>query len=358
VPDRTLIIAEAGVNHNGSLDLALQLVDVAVEAGADIVKFQTFKSEQLVTAGAARATYQVVNTEDDGSQLAMLRRLQLSPEDHVALAEHCETRGIRFMSTAFDAESLAFLSGFEMPAIKIPSGDLTFGPMLLQAARMRVPLIISTGMSTLGDVEQALGVVAFGLTSLAQPGGRADFETAFQTAEGQAALKRLVTLLHCTTEYPAPLDSVNLRAMDTLRSAFGLAVGYSDHTMGISVPIAAAARGASVIEKHFTLDRAMPGPDHAASLEPRELSAMVDAIRAVEHALGSRIKGPDSRELGNRAVARRSLVAARPIAAGEILTEAMLGAKRPGHGVSPMQTWDLLGMAATRDYATDDLIET
>ena len=290
--DRTLIIAEAGVNHNGSLELALRLVDVAASAGADVVKFQTFKAEQLATVEAAKAEYQVANTHAAGSQLEMLRRLELSPADHDALLKRCSDRGIRFMSTAFDAQSLAFLAGLGMPAIKIPSGDITCGPLLLQAARLRQPLIVSTGMSTLADIEQALGVIAFGLTRDGEPTGRADFEAAYAGAEGRAALQSHVTLLHCVTQYPAPPLSVNLRAMDTMAAAFGLPIGYSDHTAGIEVSIAAVARGARVIEKHFTLDRTLPGPDHAASLEPDELARMVTSIRNVEQALGSPIKSP------------------------------------------------------------------
>lgn len=352
-----LFIAEAGVNHNGSLELAIQLVDVAAEAGADAIKFQTFKAEALVTAEAAKADYQVTNTKEAGSQLEMLRRLELSPRDHEALVAHCKLRGIRFMSTAFDADSLAMLAPLAMPAIKIPSGDLTCGPMLLAAARLRQPLIVSSGMSNLADIEQALGVIAFGLLSDAEPGGRADFDAAYCSAAGRAALLAHVTLLHCVTEYPAPASSVNLRAMDTMAAAFGLPVGYSDHTLGLEVSIAAVARGACVIEKHFTLDRSLPGPDHAASLEPGELSQLITSIRNVELALGSTIKQANGLEVPNRAIARRSIVAARPIRKGEAFTLDMLGAKRPGTGISPMDTWSLLGRAAGRDYQPDELIE-
>ncbi len=345
------------MNHNGSLELALQLVDVAAQAGADAVKFQTFKAEALVTAQAAKADYQVTNTKEGGSQLEMLRRLELRPEDHEQLLAHCKRRGIRFMSTAFDADSLAMLAPLGMPAIKIPSGDLTCAPMLLQAARLRQPLIVSTGMASLADIEQALGVIAFGLTSMDVPRGRADFEAAYCSEAGRAALGQFVTLLHCVTEYPAPAASVHLRAMDTMAAAFGLPVGYSDHTLGLEVSIAAVARGACVIEKHFTLDRALPGPDHAASLEPAELGQLVASIRNVELALGSSVKQPRGQEVPNRAIARRSIVAARPIAKGEVITEDMLGAKRPGTGMSPLDTWSLVGRVAGRDYAVDELIE-
>jgi N-acetylneuraminate synthase len=355
--ERTFVIAEAGVNHNGALARALRLIDVAAEAGADAVKFQTFRADQLATASAAKAAYQVSNTGDAGSQLAMLRALELSQADHQALFAHCRARGICFMSTAFDAESLAFLATLDMPAIKIPSGDISCGPLLLQAARLRRPLIVSTGMSTLADIERALGVIAFGLTRTREPAARGDFDAAGCSDAGRAALREHVTLLHCVTQYPAPPAAVNLRAMDTMAAAFGLPVGYSDHTLGIEVSIAAVARGATVIEKHFTLDRTLPGPDHAASLEPAELAQLVRSIRNVESALGSTHKAPAPDEVGNRLVARRSLVAARPIRHGEPFSADALTCKRPGHGVSPMALWDLLGRPAQRDYAVDELIE-
>ena len=357
MPERTLIIAEAGVNHNGSLDLALQLVDVAAQAGADVVKFQTFKAELLATANAAKAEYQVTNTKEAGGQLEMLRRLELSNQDHQTLLQRCRQRGIRFMSTAFDAASLDMLAGLDMPAIKIPSGDITFAPQLIRAARLGRPLIVSTGMSTLADVEQALAVIAFAMTQPGEPTGRADFEAAYASLQGRQALLQNVTLLHCVTQYPAPASSINLRAMDTLRQAFGLPVGYSDHTEGTDVALAAVARGACVIEKHFTLDRQLPGPDHAASLEPTELSRLVQAIRNVEEALGSAIKGPSAAEAGNRPIARRSVVAARAIAPGEVLQAHMLACKRPASGVSPMDFWGLLGRPAGRAYAADEAID-
>lgn len=352
-----LFIAEAGVNHNGSIELALQLIDAAAAAGADVVKFQHFKAESLVTRSAAKAKYQVTNTGEAGNQLEMLRRLELSPADSARLIAHCALRQIRFMSTAFDQESLALLAPLGMPAIKIPSGDLTCAPLLLQAARLRQRMIVSTGMANLADIEQALGVIAFGLLGDAEPVGRADFEAAYASPAGRAALARHVTLLHCVTEYPASPGAVNLRAMDTMGAAFGLPVGYSDHTFGIEVAIAAVARGACVIEKHFTLDRAMPGPDHAASLEPGELAQLVAAIRNVELALGSAIKQPAPEEVPNRAISRRSVVAARPIAAGEPLAWDMLAFKRPGTGIAPIEAWSLLGRPAVRDYAFDELLE-
>lgn len=353
----TFVIAEAGVNHNGSLERALQLVDVAAEARADAVKFQTFRADLLATAKAVKADYQVANTGADGSQLAMLKALELSPADHHALVAHCRMRGIRFLSTAFDAPSLAFLATLDMPALKIPSGDITCAPLLLQAARLGLPLIVSTGMSTLADIESALGVLAYGMMSAEPPQGRQDFAAAYSSSAGQEALRRRVTLLHCVSQYPAPAAAVNLRAMDTMAAAFGLPVGYSDHTLGIEVALAAVARGACIIEKHFTLDRTLSGPDHAASLEPGELQQMVRGIRSIERALGGSLKQPAPEEIDTRAVARRSLVAARRIRRDEPLTPDALTCKRPGTGLSPMELWDVVKRPASRDYEPDDLIE-
>lgn len=352
-----LVIAEAGVNHNGSLEMAIQLVDAAAEAGADVVKFQTFKAELLATAHAAKASYQVANTKQDGGQLAMLRALELGFDDHHTLVEHCRRRGIRFMSTGFDSQSLAFVGALEVPAIKIPSGDITCAPLLLQAAQLRKRLLVSSGMSTLTDIERALAVLSWGLLNDGQPSDQGEIDACYFSAEGQRVLRDHVTLLHCVTQYPAPAESINLRAMDTMARAFGLPVGYSDHTLGIEMSIAAVARGAVVIEKHFTLDRTLPGPDHLASLEPGELKHMVSAIRNIEAGLGNTRKLPAPVERPNRAVARRSIVARRPIAAGEPLTLDMLDCKRPGIGMSPMDIWSLIGRPAARDFAKDDPIE-
>jgi N-acetylneuraminate synthase len=354
---RTFIIAEAGVNHGGSIEQAMALVDVAADSGADAVKFQTFQAAQLATADAVKASYQVRNGAEGDSQQAMLQQLELSRADHERIKRHCRDREIEFMSTAFDLDSLAFLVELGVPALKIPSGDLTCAPLLLQAARCQLPMVVSTGMSTLADVENALGVLAFGLTRSTAPAGKADFARAYQSEPGQAALGRLVTLLHCVTQYPAAPESVNLRAMDTLTATFGLKVGYSDHTLGIEVSLAAVARGASVIEKHFTLSRGLPGPDHAASLEPAELRQLVAGIRTIETALGGPLKRPAPQELENLPIARRSLVASCDIAAGEVFTEANLGYKRPGIGISPMDYWDVLGRPAARRYAADELIK-
>jgi len=353
-----MIIAEAGVNHNGSIAMARQLIDVAVEAGADAVKFQTFRAEALVSATAPKAAYQKETTGKTGSLFEMLKGLELDEQAHFALAAHCRERGIRFLSTPFDEESVDLLvRRIGVSMLKIPSGEITNGPLLLKAARTHKPIILSTGMSDLSDIEAALGVVAFGYTRPKDIPSRAAFRRAFTSPEGRRALRKKITLLHCTTEYPAPFSDVNLRAMDTLREEFGLAVGFSDHTPGIAVPIAAAARGAAVIEKHFTLDRGLPGPDHRASLEPRELRAMVRAIRDVELAVGSGEKVPAASEKKNIAVARRSIVASRDIRKGENFTPENITCKRPGNGASPMRYWDALGRKATKQYRKDEVIK-
>lgn len=352
----TYIIAEAGVNHNGSLEMAKKLVEVAAESGADAVKFQTFKADKLVSRLAPKAEYQTKTTDVDESQHEMIRKLELDEHAHETLIEHCKVCGIEFLSTPFDLESVDLLAGrFDLPCIKIPSGDITNAPLLLKIAQTGKPVILSTGMSTLGEIEDALGVLALGYLSNSTP-SIAAFRTAYCSCEGQAILQDKVTLLHCTTEYPAPLEDVNLKVMDTLRSAFGLPVGYSDHTEGITVPITAVARGAVIIEKHFTLDRTLPGPDHTASLEPGELKHMVSAIRVVEQALGSGRKHPTPSELKNMRVARKSLVASCTITAGEPFTAENLAAKRPGNGLSPMQYWDSIGMIAQRAFDKDELI--
>ena len=353
-----LVIAEAGVNHNGSLDMARELVDVAAGAGADIVKFQTFRAEKLATGGAAKAAYQQRTTGTSESQLDMLRKLQLSDEDHFVLQRHCAKSGIEFLSTPFDMESLDFLVGtLALPRLKLPSGEITNAPFLLAVAQTGKPVIVSTGMSTLDEVEQALGVLAFGYL---QTGATPDvdaFVRARKSSYGQQVLREKVTLLHCTTEYPTPFVDVNLRAMATLRDTFGLSVGYSDHTQGIGIAIAAVALGAAVIEKHFTLDRNLPGPDHKASMEPGELKCMVESIRQVEQSLGNPVKAPVPSELKNREVVRKSLVTTAAIRRGEPFTPENITAKRPGTGVSPFCYWDLLGRSSPRDYSEDELVD-
>lgn len=354
----TQIIAEAGVNHNGQEDLAFELVKAAHAAGADIVKFQTFKASKLVTAAARQAEYQQNNTGKTESQLTMLSRLELSYEAHHRLLAYCRQLGIEFLSTAFDSDSLAFLvDDLKLATLKISSGELTNAPFVLAHARTGCKLIVSTGMATLAEVEAALGVIAFGLIAPrdAEPSENA-FAAAYASEEGQAALVSRVTLLHCTTEYPAPLHEINLRAMDTMAAAFGLPVGYSDHSAGITVPVAAVARGAVLIEKHFTLDRNMEGPDHQASLEPQELADMVQAIHDVGLALGNGRKGPQPSEIKNKEIARKSLVATKEIQIGEPFCAENLEIKRPGTGASPYRYWSLLGKAAQRTYQEGDVI--
>lgn len=356
----TFIIAEAGVNHNGDRQLAFKLVDAAVAAGADAVKFQTFKAEKLVSRNAVKAGYQHQTTDGNETQFAMLKRLELAYDTHYDLLSYCNKKGIEFLSTAFDQESLGFLvDDLGLKTLKISSCEITNGPLLLAYAQTGCDLLVSTGMATLGEVEEALSVIAFGLVngvkSSAKP-SRAAFFQAYHSPGGQQLLKENVILLHCTTEYPAPLNDINLNAMLTMRSAFGLQTGYSDHSKGTTVSVAAAALGAVLIEKHFTLDKTLPGPDHKASLEPGELREMVTAIRTVEQVMGDGLKKPMPSELDNCGIARKSLVAAREINKGEVLTEENLTIKRPGTGRSPMDYWDILGQESQRNYSLDEVI--
>lgn len=331
---KVFIIAEAGVNHNARMDLALQLVDQAVEAGADAVKFQTAIPEMVATGAAHKAVYQQQTTGSGESQLDMIRKLLLPMGAFRDIAAYCSEKGIVFFSTAFDLVSLDYLESLHQPYHKIPSGEITNLPYLRQIGSYCKPIILSTGMATLGEIEAALEAIEQAGTS-----------------------RSLVTVLHCTTEYPAPMIEVNLRAMVSMKAALGVEVGYSDHTQGIEVPIAAVALGARVIEKHFTLDRTFPGPDHQASLEPHELKAMVNAIRNIELALGDGVKSPSASELKNKPVARRSLVAIRPIGMGESFSADNVGAKRPGTGISPMRWDEVMGKPAPRDFTVDELIE-
>lgn len=330
-----LIIAEAGVNHNGSLELAKQLIDKAVEAGVDIIKFQTFKSEKLVSKAAKQAEYQQRNIgKQDEGQLAMLKKLELSQADHEELIAYCNEKGIRFFSTAFDMDSIDYLHSLNMGLWKIPSGEITNYPYLRKIAQYQEPVILSTGMCELADIEAAMNVLLeFGVK------------------------KEQITILHCNTEYPTPFADVNLRAMLEIGEKFGVQIGYSDHTKGIEVPIAAVALGATVIEKHFTLDKNMEGPDHKASLEPDELKAMVNAIRNIEQALGTGHKTISESERKNIEIARKSIVAARPIKAGEMLTEENLTVKRPGNGINPMRWNEVVGTRAVENFKEEDPIE-
>ena len=354
----TFIIAEAGVNHNGDIARAAEMIAVASEAGADAVKFQTFKTKNIATVQAAKARYQVRNTGSADGQLAMLRALELSSDDHHHLLGVCTDVGIEFMSTPFDIESVRFLSSeIGIKRLKVASGEITNAPLLLEVARTGRPIILSTGMSTLEDVKRALGVLAFGYIAADTDPSPECFAEAFRSDAGQAMLRSKATILHCTSEYPAPPDTIHLRAITTLADSFGLPVGLSDHSVGIAVATAAVACGARVIEKHFTLGRELPGPDHKASLTPEELSAMVSAIRVVEQALGVEDKVPMDVELETRHASRKSLVALMPIAKGYIFNQDNLGVKRPGNGITPMAYWSYLGRPALRDYAADDLID-
>lgn len=331
---KTLIIAEAGVNHNGDVALARQLIDVAAEAGADLVKFQTFSADRLVTTHARKADYQTKTTDAGESQHTMIRRLELTRDMHEVLIAHCRTREIQFFSSGFDRESIDLLAELGLNRFKVPSGEITNLPYLRHVGRYGKPVILSTGMATLGEIEAALDVL-----------------------EQAGASRGQITVLHCNTEYPTPMTDVNLRAMLAIRDAFGVAVGYSDHTSGIEVAIAAVALGATVIEKHFTLDRNLPGPDHKASLEPDELKAMVVAIRNIEQAMGDGVKRPSASEAKNKPIARKSLVAACAIRAGEVFSETNLAVKRPGTGLSPMRWDEVLGRKAPRAFAPDELID-
>lgn len=334
ISDNVFVIAEAGVNHNGSLELAKKLVDVAVDAGADAVKFQTFKADNLVSKSAQKAEYQKQTTPADESQHEMIRKLELDENAHRELICYCKDKQIMFLSTPFDHDSIDLLNSFGMPIFKIPSGEITNLPYLRHIGRLGKKVILSTGMADLGEIEDALEVL-------------------MQTG----VPKVRITVLHATTEYPCPIEEVNLRAMQTIGAAFGVKVGYSDHTQGIEVPIAAVAMGARVIEKHFTLDRTMEGPDHKASLEPKELKAMVQAIRHIDQALGNGIKKPSKSETKNIAIARKSIVAARDIKIGEPFSAQNITTKRPGTGISPMRWDEIIGQAALRDFAADELIE-
>lgn len=352
-----VVIAEAGVNHNGRLDLALDLVDAAADAGADMVKFQTFRADQLVTAAAAKADYQLRNAGGSNSQLDMLKALELDDEAHRQILARCHARNISFLSTPFDTGSVALLvEGLGLNRLKIGSGDLTNAPILLDIARRGCQLILSTGMATIDEIEEALGVLAFGYCGHSEP-SRAAFRDAFASVEGRKALDQNVTLLHCTSDYPANPVEINLRAMDSLSEAFGLPVGFSDHSDGIAIAIAATARGAVMIEKHMTLDRTLPGPDHLASIEPKEFAEMVSGIRMVETALGDGVKRPMPSEMKTIVVARKSLVARDRIRAGEKFSTANLGVKRPGMGLAPILYWDLIDKVATRDYSPDEQID-
>lgn len=331
---KTLIIAEAGVNHNGDINIAKQLINIAADAGADLVKFQTFKADRLVTHEAAKADYQILATNNNESQHEMLRKLELTESMHHELIAHCASQEIEFFSTGFDIESINFLVELGQKLFKIPSGEITNLPYLRHIGKLDKTVILSTGMSNMDEIEAAINVL-----------------------EEYGTHRSKITVLHCTTSYPVPMSDVNLRAMQSIQNKFKVAVGYSDHSLGVEIPIAAVALGATVIEKHFTIDRNLPGPDHKASLEPPELKSMIDGIRNVEKALGDGVKRLMPGEIPNLPIARKSIVASRPIEAGMVFTEQNLTAKRPGTGISPMEWNRLLGRPSNRDYLADELID-
>jgi len=352
------IIAEAGVNHNGSLDRALQMVDLAADAGADYVKFQSFNAKRLVTKNASKADYQKKQTDVSESQLQMLEALELSHDMHEVLISRCESKSIGFMSAPFDEGGVKYLATtLNLPVIKISSGDLTNPLVLVEASATGKNLVLSTGMGDMAELELALGCLAFSASGETRVPSEKEALDAWQMPDLRAMIAERVTVLHCTTEYPTPYEDVNLRAMNAISTRFGVKVGYSDHTPGIWVPIAAVAMGATAIEKHFTLDRTLPGPDHVASLEPDELKQMVADIRGVEVAFGSGMKSPVPSELKNIPIARKSIVATTEIMAGDMFTLENLTVKRPGTGISPMKLAELLGTISDRRYGPDDVIE-
>ena len=348
---KTYIIAEAGVNHNGSIDLAKNLIEAASKAGADAVKFQAFSADRLASNSAQMAEYQIKNTGLLEPQIDMLRRLELSKDDFIKLKEYCNNFNIVFMCSPFDMESIQMLvNELDLQCIKIPSGEITNGPFLLKIGQSMRSVILSTGMSTLEEIEQALDVLAYGYLNKATPQSFDDLINYRNSSEGSLLLKEKVQLLHCTTEYPAPIKSINLRAMTTMNEAFGLPIGYSDHSEGIAVSIAAVAQGAVIIEKHLTLDQSMLGPDHKASIEPGLFSEMVLAIRVVEKALGNGQKKPHKIEIKNKQIARKKLVARQVIKSGDKLSGQNMTAMRPGDGISPMRFWDLINRPANQKY--------
>lgn len=331
---KTLIIAEAGVNHNGDIEIAKKLIDIAAEAGADLVKFQTFDAERLVTRSASKAGYQILESDPAESQQTMLRKLELSEAMHQELINHCILRNVKFFSTGFDIESIDLLANLGQELFKIPSGEITNLPYLKHVGQLEKNVILSTGMSTINEIESAIKIL-----------------------EDSGTPKSRIIVLHCTSAYPAPIQDLNLLAIQNIRDKFGVAVGYSDHTLGIEISLAAVALGATVIEKHFTLDRIMPGPDHKASLEPSELKSMITGIRKIEQALGDGNKRVMPSEVDNQKIARKSIVAKLEIKAGGVFKEENLTTKRPGTGTSPMEWDNLIGRKSSRNYSVDELID-
>jgi len=332
--NRVKIIAEIGVNHNGDMTLAKKLIDEAKKAGADYVKFQTFKADSLVTKAAEKAQYQDLNYDSDESQYMMLKRLELTPEMHKDIISYCYEKNIEFLSSGFDIESLDLLATLGQKIFKIPSGEITNLPYLVHVATIAESIILSTGMANLNEIKEAMNIL-----------------------ESNGISRENVTILHCTSEYPAPFDEVNLLSMDTIRSKFNVSIGYSDHTKGIEASIAAVALGATIIEKHFTLNKELQGPDHKASIDPSELSAMVKAVRNIELAMGLATKEPTKSEIKNKFIVRKSIVANKEIRIGEVFNTNNLTVKRPGNGISPMKWDEIIGLKAIRDFSKDELIE-
>ncbi len=351
-----LIIAEAGVNHNGEKDKAFALVDAAAAAGADAVKFQTYKTEDLASMSVPKADYQKRSTDSNETQFEMLKKLELPESWHFELKLYAENKGITFISTAFDIKSLSFLEKLGLPFYKVPSGEITNAPLLKAFARTGKEIILSTGMATLGEVEQALAILAWGFLCDKEPESLDQIWQHWSVQDTRKSIREKVSLLHCTSQYPTPLSEVNLKAMDTLSSAFGLPVGYSDHTEGLLIPLAAVSRGATIIEKHFTLDRQLPGPDHRASLEPDELKEMVTQIRSLEQALGDGYKAPQPSEFDSRTSARQSLVAKQDMAKGSLFTFESLGTARTGNGISALHYWDNINTPATKNYKAGEAL--
>jgi len=353
---KTYVIAEAGVNHNRDKSMALRLIDEAMRSGADAVKFQTFNADKLASSSAPKASYQKSNTAKDESQLGMLKSLELPLEWHLELQAHAHEVGIEFLSTAFDQDSLAFLETLDLPFYKVPSGEITNGPLLLSFARTGKKIVLSTGMSSLGEVEQALGILAWGYIQKDDPESLDQVWRHWSTIEAGAVIAENLTLLHCTSQYPTPIEEVNLSAMGTMSKAFGLPTGYSDHTQGLLVPSAAVAMGATIIEKHFTLDRNLPGPDHLASLEPGELKQMVADIRQIEVLLGDGRKLTQPSEWDTRAAARQRIVAAKKVVQGEQFGPNNLVTARAGKGELPVNIWDRFGQKSAGNFEIGDSI--
>ncbi|MCF8067735.1 MAG: N-acetylneuraminate synthase [Desulfobacterales bacterium] len=355
-PNHVFIIAEAGVNHNGSVALAKKLIDIAAEAGADAIKFQTYKTEELLSKNAPKAAYQNKNTPLNESQFEMLKNYELDSKAHYELFKYSQRKKISFISSPFDNESIDLLSQIGVDFIKIASGEIINAPLLLKASRTHIPIILSTGMATLGEIESALSIIAFGrIHESSYPTGTSLVNT-YHSSDAQNILKENVSILHCTTDYPASFEHTNLHTIRSLSDTFGLKTGFSDHTKGIAISIAAVACGARIIEKHITTDKTLPGPDHSASIEPNDLKNMVLSIRQVEKSLGSIQKQISTPELTNRLIVRKSIMASRKIKKGDIFTDKNLLIKRPGNGISPLKYWDLIGKTSSKSYNVDDLI--